>query len=95
MPIAQAKAIVHRHAQGDGVKVGMFPDHIEVILHGVGLPDGVVNQKNSAWNELLREEFFEVVHLPLFVRIHEYEIKRPLELCYLHMRIALDAGYTL
>ncbi len=78
MPIAQAETVVHRQAQGDRVKVGMLPDHIKVIPHGVGLSNGVVNRKDSPGDKLLRVEFFEVVHLPFFVGIQEHEIERPL-----------------
>ena len=95
MQIAQAKTIVHCHAQDDCVKVGMFPDHFQVILHGAGLLDGVVNRKNSTGDKLLWVEFVEVVHLPLFVGIHEHEIEKPLELCHLHMGVAFDESYPM
>ena len=93
MPIAHAKTVVHRQAQDNGVKIRMVPDHIKVILHGVGLPDGVMNGQNSTWDKLLGVEFFEVVHLPLFVGIQEHEIKRSLEPGHLPMGVSPDGGH--
>ena len=83
MPVAQAKAVVHRRAQGDRIKVGMLPDHLQIILHGAGLPDGVVDRKHPSGKKLFRVELVEVVQLSLFVGIHENEIERTLDLCHL------------
>ena len=69
MTIAQAKTVVHRQSQGDRVKIGMSPDHIKVISHGMGLPDSVMNRENATGNKLFGVELFEIVHLSLFVSI--------------------------
>jgi hypothetical protein len=95
MPIAQAKAIVHRHTQGDRVKVKMLADHFKVIPHGVGLSDSVVNRKNSAGKELLRVKFVKVVQLPLFVGIQKDEVETPLKFYDFRMRVTLDTRYSL
>jgi len=67
--VAQAKTVVHRHAQDDRVKVRMFPDHFQVILHGAGLRDGVVNRENAAGDELSGVYLIEVIHLGLWGQI--------------------------
>jgi len=54
MPIAQTKTIVHCHAQDDRVKVGMFSDHLQVILHRAGLYDILLDYQTMLNLRLLK-----------------------------------------
>ena len=95
VPVAQAEAIVHRHAEYDRIKVGVLPDHIQVVSHRVRLLNGVMNQKNSTGDKLLRVKLVKIVQLPFFVGIHKHQIERSLKLWHLRMGIAPDESDSL
>ena len=80
MPVAQAEAVLHGHAQDERVKIKMLLNHIEIISHGVGLFDGIMDHKHGTREKFPRVKFLEVVELPLLVGIHKDKIKGLLDL---------------
>jgi hypothetical protein len=95
MPVTQAKPIIHGDAQDDRIEVWVYTDHLQIILHRASLKDGIVNKENTSGNKFLWEELFKVVHLPLFVGIHEHKIERSFKFIHLHVGITPDAGNTI
>ena len=52
VPIAEAKAVVQGGADRDRIEIGMLADQVEVVPHGPGLPDGVVDGDKATWSKL-------------------------------------------
>jgi len=71
----------------------MFLNHLEIILHGVGLPDCIMDSKDSTWDKLFRVELIEVGHLTFFVGIEKDKIEWPSEFDHFLMGITPDTGY--
>lgn len=71
------------------IKVGMIPDQVEVILHRIPHPDGVVHCDDAPWNEFPRVKLVEIIRLAFLVCVQKHEIERAIERRNELMRVAL------
>ena len=71
-------------------KSGCAAHQVEIVSHGAGLVDGIVDGEEAAGGELPRIQLVKVVDLPFLVGVQEDEVERARECVDLRMCVAMD-----